>query len=44
LNAELKYVSSFSPSSTVFFCDSQVKCERNVYIYILHILFTLPKM
>jgi hypothetical protein len=34
-NAEFKYVSSFSPSPTVF-CDSQVKCERNVYIYILH--------
>jgi hypothetical protein len=26
-NAEFKYVSSFSPSPTVF-CDSQVKCEK----------------
>jgi len=42
-NAEFKYVSSFSPSPTVF-CDNQVKCERNVYIYILHTLFTLTKM
>jgi len=43
-NAEFKYVSSFSASPMVSFCDSQVKCERNVYIYILHKLFTLPKM
>ena len=42
-NTEFKYVSSFSPSPTVF-SDSQVKCERNVYIYILHTLFTLTKM
>jgi hypothetical protein len=27
-NAQFKYVSSFSPSPTVFFCDSQVKCEK----------------
>ena len=27
-----------------FFSGIQFKCERNVYIYILHTLFTLPKM
>ena len=43
-NTKFKYVRSFSPSPTAFFCDSQVNCERNVYIYILHTLFTLPKM
>jgi hypothetical protein len=30
-NTEFRYVSSFSPSPTVFFCDSQVKCEKSVY-------------
>jgi hypothetical protein len=29
-NAEFKYVSSFSPSPTVFFGDSHVKCEKRV--------------
>ena len=42
-NAEFKYVGSISPHPP-FFCDSQVKYERNVYIYILHALFTLLKM
>jgi hypothetical protein len=33
-NAEFKYVSSFSQSPTVFFCDSQVKCEKMcIFIY-----------
>ena len=43
-NAEFKYVSGFSPTPTVFFCDSQVKYERNVCIYILHTYFTVPKI
>jgi hypothetical protein len=43
-NVEFKYVSSFSPSPTVFFCDSKVDCERNVHIYVLHTLIALLKM
>jgi hypothetical protein len=34
-NTEFKYVTSFSPSPTIF-CDSQVKWGKNVYIYIFH--------
>jgi hypothetical protein len=39
-NAEFKYVSSFSPITHGFFCDSQVKCEKRVKKMCIFTYFT----